>query len=172
MALCRSAASASANTCCNSFIAASSKTPLRSRRSFARPPARLVHICQGAAGQSAAQPEGPDQHLASHSAPQEESPAIAATGRSDQSSNGVVQRIKNFFGGDRLDMQRLKALGLGAVASYGFVSNATYGTGLAISWITFVRQTGEMACKTLTFSTQPIACGPAAFLGDSQVSLP
>lgn len=53
------------------------------------------------------------------------------------------RRIKNFFGGDKMDMQRLKALGLGAVASYGCVSNVTYGTGLAISWITFVKQTGK-----------------------------
>ena len=54
------------------------------------------------------------------------------------------QRIKRFFGGDKLDRKRLQALGLGAVASYGFVSNVTYGTGLSISWITFVRQTGRM----------------------------
>ena len=37
------------------------------------------------------------------------------------------QRIKRFFGGDRLDRERLKQLGLGAVCSYGFVSNVTYG---------------------------------------------
>ena len=33
----------------------------------------------------------------------------------------------------------MKRLGLGAVASYGFVSNVTYGAGLAVSWIGFVR---------------------------------
>ena len=33
--------------------------------------------------------------------------------------------------------------GLGAVASYGFVSNITYGAGLAVAWIGFVRQTGS-----------------------------
>ncbi len=33
--------------------------------------------------------------------------------------------------------------GLGAVASYGFVSNLTYGTGLAVAWIAFVRQVGK-----------------------------
>ena len=59
------------------------------------------------------------------------------------------RRIKNFFGGDKMDMQRLKALGLGAVASYGCVSNVTYGTGLAISWITFVKQTGKAQSQTL-----------------------
>ena len=40
----------------------------------------------------------------------------------------VLQRIKRFFGGDKLDRERLKQLGLGAVCSYGFVSNITYGT--------------------------------------------
>lgn len=62
---------------------------------------------------------------------------------SQEPSQSIMQRIKKFFGGDKMDMQRLKALGLGAVASYGCVSNVTYGTGLSISWITFVRQTGE-----------------------------
>jgi hypothetical protein len=37
----------------------------------------------------------------------------------------------------------LAVAGLGAVASYGFVSNATYGTGLAVAWIAFVRQVGR-----------------------------
>lgn len=57
-------------------------------------------------------------------------------------SPSLTQRVKNFFGGGKFDRKRLQALGMGAVASYGFVSNATYGTGLAISWIAFVRQTG------------------------------
>lgn len=39
----------------------------------------------------------------------------------------VWQRVKRFFGGDKLDRQQLAALGLGAVASYGAVSNVTYG---------------------------------------------
>lgn len=30
--------------------------------------------------------------------------------------------------------------GLGAVASYGAISNVTYGGGLAVAWIAFVRQ--------------------------------
>ncbi|KAK9789044.1 hypothetical protein WJX73_008966 [Symbiochloris irregularis] len=54
-----------------------------------------------------------------------------------------MQKVKRFFMGDRLDKQRLAALGLGAVASYGFVSNVTYGTGLAVSWIAFVKQFGK-----------------------------
>ena len=36
----------------------------------------------------------------------------------------------------------LWSAGLGAVASYGTVSNITYGGGLAVSWIAFVKQTG------------------------------
>ncbi|KAK9841801.1 hypothetical protein WJX81_004041 [Elliptochloris bilobata] len=55
---------------------------------------------------------------------------------------GLGGRMKRFFLGDKLDKERLAALGLGAVASYGTVSNITYGGGLAVSWIAFVRQTG------------------------------
>lgn len=42
-----------------------------------------------------------------------------------------------------MDKDRLAKLGLGAVASYGFVSNLTYGTGLSLSWIAFVHQLGK-----------------------------
>jgi hypothetical protein len=52
------------------------------------------------------------------------------------------QRIKRFFGGDKLDRERLKQLGLGAVCSYGFVSNVTYGGGMAVAWIYFVKHKG------------------------------
>ncbi len=38
---------------------------------------------------------------------------------------------------------RLPTAGLGAVASYGTISNITYGGGLAVAWIAFVRQTGR-----------------------------
>ena len=34
----------------------------------------------------------------------------------------------------------LACVGLGAVASYGAISNITYGGGLAVAWIAFVRQ--------------------------------
>ncbi len=37
--------------------------------------------------------------------------------------------VKRFFFGDKLDKERMKQLGMGAVASYGFVSNVTYGGG-------------------------------------------
>lgn len=52
------------------------------------------------------------------------------------------QRVKRFFGGDKLDRKRIAALGVGAVLSYGFVSNVTYGGGMAIAWIAFVKQRG------------------------------
>ena len=45
---------------------------------------------------------------------------------------GVWARIKRFFGGDRIDRQRLAALGMGAVCSYGLISNVTYGGGMAV----------------------------------------
>ena len=56
---------------------------------------------------------------------------------------GFGARLKRFFLGDKMDKKRLQQLGMGAVASYGFVSNLTYGTGLAISWIAFVQQLGK-----------------------------
>lgn len=42
---------------------------------------------------------------------------------------GVLGRIKRFFVGEKMDRERLKALGLGAVASYGMLSNLVYCTG-------------------------------------------
>ncbi|CAL5227487.1 g10466 [Coccomyxa viridis] len=53
---------------------------------------------------------------------------------------GIGGRIKQFFLGDKMDAEKLKALGLGAVSSYGAISNVTYGGGLAVAWIAFVRQ--------------------------------
>lgn len=44
--------------------------------------------------------------------------------------------------GDGLDKERLKALGMGAFASYGFISNLNYGTALGISWLAFVKKYG------------------------------
>lgn len=42
---------------------------------------------------------------------------------------GLFGHVKRFFFGDKLDKDRLKQLGMGAVASYGCVSNVTYGGG-------------------------------------------
>lgn len=65
------------------------------------------------------------------------------TGGSESASKRTfLQRVKAFFLADRIDRKRLAELGLGAVASYGFVSNATYGTGMAVSWVAFVKQYG------------------------------
>ena len=56
--------------------------------------------------------------------------------------------------------------GLGAVASYGAISNVTYGGGLAIAWIAFVRQ----------FAKSPLMAGQwkaflAFYAGDSIASI-
>lgn len=62
----------------------------------------------------------------------------------------LAARLKALFGGgDKLDRERLKALGTGAVASYGAVSNVTYGGGMAVSWVGFVKK----------FGTSPLAAG-------------
>ena len=58
------------------------------------------------------------------------------------SSTSLLARVKAFFGRDKVDKAAMARLGLGAVASYGFVSNVTYGGGLAVSWIAFVSQKG------------------------------
>ena len=114
----------------------------------AKPVAKSPCICSSATG-SAAQP-APDGSEA------QGVPDAAFTGTpetdtrqkaSQQPSKSILQRVKRFFVGDKMDMQRLKALGLGAVASYGCVSNVTYGTGLSISWISFVRQTGGLLVR-------------------------
>lgn len=60
------------------------------------------------------------------------------------------QKVKRFFGGDKLDRQRLAALGLGAVASYGFVSNVTYG-----------ECTEQFCCAVLESSRVHVAAAPA-----------
>ncbi|GBF94267.1 hypothetical protein Rsub_06537 [Raphidocelis subcapitata] len=54
----------------------------------------------------------------------------------------VWGRVKRFFVGDGLDKERLKALGMGAFASYGFISNLNYGTALTVSWLAFKKKFG------------------------------
>ena len=79
--------------------------------------------------------------------------AAAAGGSSssggDESNKGsdnrpsFLSKLKQLFGGgEKLDRERLKALGTGAVASYGAVSNVTYGGGMAVSWVGFVKKFG------------------------------
>lgn len=54
----------------------------------------------------------------------------------------VWQKIKHFFVGEKLDKERLKALGMGAFASYGVISNLNYGTALTMAWLAFVKLNG------------------------------
>eukprot|EP00878_Enallax_costatus_P004200 GHUV01004430.1.p1 GENE.GHUV01004430.1~~GHUV01004430.1.p1 ORF type:complete len:219 (+),score=52.32 GHUV01004430.1:219-875(+) len=54
----------------------------------------------------------------------------------------ILQHIKYFFVGVGLDKERLKALGMGAFASYGFISNLNYGTCLGMAWLAFVKKYG------------------------------
>ena len=54
----------------------------------------------------------------------------------------LLAQVKAFFARDKVDKAAMARLGLGAVASYGFVSNVTYGGGLAVSWIAFFNQKG------------------------------
>ncbi|PNH12176.1 hypothetical protein TSOC_000941 [Tetrabaena socialis] len=71
-------------------------------------------------------------------------------------SPGVLGRIKRFFLGDKMDKEKLAQLGMGAFASYGFLSNLTYGFCLGISWMAFIKAKG----------VSPLAAGQwPAFLG-------
>lgn len=118
---------------------------LSKSRVAARPAATPRDVFVNATG-SAAQPaaNGSEGQSTPKIDPINTSESDAPQSVSEEPSKSMLQQVKTFFGGDKMDMQRLKALGLGAVASYGCVSNVTYGTGLSISWITFVRQTGEL----------------------------
>lgn len=149
MAYCASAVSVPFTARRRPFLAAQTNHTVRILPLVARRLAQLARTCQStrsAAAQS--DPEGPDQYQAAKPSGKDDSLSAASTSAPRKSSNTFVQGIRNLFGGDKMDMQRLKALGLGAVASYGCVSNVTYGTGLAISWITFVRQTGKSPLMT------------------------
>lgn len=146
MAYCASAVSFPTTARRRSLLAAQTNHTVRISPSVVRRPAQLARTCHCATGPAAAQsdPEGPDQYQAAKpTGAKDDALSAASTSTPRKSSNTFVQGVRNFLGGDKMDVQRLKALGLGAVASYGCVSNVTYGTGLAISWITFVRQTGK-----------------------------
>ena len=51
-------------------------------------------------------------------------------------------RLKRVFGAEGDTKARLQKLGTGAVASYGAISNITYGGGMAVTWVAFVKQYG------------------------------
>lgn len=102
-------------------------------------------MCSSITAQGAGTPEDPDRipDTALASEPQT-APGPPGIDPADNEGKPQTawQKVKRFFGGDKLDRQRLAALGLGAVASYGFVSNVTYGGGMAVAWIAFVKQKG------------------------------
>jgi len=54
----------------------------------------------------------------------------------------LVNRVKAFVGGAKVDKAKLAALGTSALLSYGFVSNVNAVTLLIISWVSFARSTG------------------------------
>lgn len=66
----------------------------------------------------------------------------AGAGDGESEKPSLFSKLKSIFSGEKLDRERLKALGTGAVASYGAVSNITYGGGMAVSWVGFVKKFG------------------------------
>ena len=75
--------------------------------------------------------------------------APEGAGDGNKPSSSFLAKLKSLFGGgEKLDRERLKALGTGAVASYGAVSNITYGGGMAVSWVGFVKKFGVSPLAT------------------------
>ena len=138
---------------------------------------RLYNATPGAASTSGYMPDDDARSSTEHLQQMTEPLTAAEVLPAGESPVGLGGRVKRFFLGDKLDKEKLKALGacsssiahskialcptvqgmcqtcdshrkyppaddagLGAVASYGFVSNLTYGAGLAVAWIAFVRR--------------------------------
>mmetsp|Transcript_19866 Transcript_19866/g.25587 ORF Transcript_19866/g.25587 Transcript_19866/m.25587 type:complete len:291 (-) Transcript_19866:284-1156(-) len=60
---------------------------------------------------------------------------------------GLVQRIKNYFGGNKDDekltfRQKMSKMGLAVALSYGWVSNMSYCVSVSIAWYIFNKRTG------------------------------
>ncbi|KAG2500765.1 hypothetical protein HYH03_001527 [Edaphochlamys debaryana] len=116
-------------------------------------PARQLVRAAGAegAGYSSSGAAGPG-----NTTPQEPTaaePSAAASGNGAASGHVSQQpaappptsflgRVKRFFTGDKLDKERLAALGFGAFSAYGVISNINAGILITIAWLTIVRTTG------------------------------
>jgi len=86
-----------------------------------------------------------NKHPRSRVVPSAASSSSAGEGSAGDEKKPIsfLSKLKSLFGGgEKLDRERLKALGTGAVASYGAVSNVTYGGGMAVSWVGFVKKFG------------------------------
>ena len=51
-----------------------------------------------------------------------------------------MERVKNFFVGEKLDRKRMAELGLGFTAAYGLLSNLVYCIGMSVTWAIYVRR--------------------------------
>eukprot|EP00611_Tribonema_gayanum_P000617 TRINITY_DN10449_c0_g1_i1.p1 TRINITY_DN10449_c0_g1~~TRINITY_DN10449_c0_g1_i1.p1 ORF type:complete len:258 (+),score=63.44 TRINITY_DN10449_c0_g1_i1:165-938(+) len=60
----------------------------------------------------------------------------------DPAKRGPVGKVKVFFSGDGKNRQKLAKMGLYAVLSYGFVSNASYAICLSVSWYLASKRSG------------------------------
>lgn len=54
---------------------------------------------------------------------------------------GFMGRIRNWF---KMDKNKLQNLGVGAILSYGFISNVNSGICFTVAWLTHVKRTGMM----------------------------
>jgi hypothetical protein len=78
-------------------------------------------------------------------------------------SVSLVQRVKGFFNGAKLDRSKLAALGASALLSYGFVSNINAVTLLIISWVSFAKSTGLSPLAPGQWKAYLVRCAPLGF---------
>eukprot|EP00953_Heterococcus_sp_UTEX-ZZ885_P021830 12148-Heterococcus_DN1.PRE.2 len=76
--------------------------------------------------------------------PQDEPEATLSEARSKEvsTSSSPLGKVKKFFSGDGENRQKLGKLGLYALLSYGFVSNASYAICLCVSWYLASKRSG------------------------------
>ena len=147
----------------------------------AEPPLRRMHL-HAAGGAAAIPPEDKPTPASSATPGEPEQPKTllgrlkhAFTGGLPQGARGGPvllprpsvadrqrPRLLHSHPGGKMDKQRLAALGMGAFASYGVISNVNYGTALAISWLVSRPGGGVLGpCGPAT----PPAGGAAAWRG-------
>lgn len=98
-------------------------------------PITLIPRCRQYLATPAATADGSAASTPNDPSPSVQSPTTTGdvgTPSTSHQNTGLFARIKRFFTGEKMDRERLKALGLGAVASYGMLSNLVYCTGAVV----------------------------------------
>ncbi|WIA15561.1 hypothetical protein OEZ85_002191 [Tetradesmus obliquus] len=107
-----------------------------------QPRKHVLHTIPHAGSAAAGLPADDPNSSSSSSSSSGAAPGAAGSSSEQKPKRGFWGSVKYFFVGDGLDKERIKALGMGAFASYGFISNLNYGTALGAAWIAFVKKYG------------------------------